>query len=249
MARGASGSYEKTFRMTTDEGLDLAYQFTQFLINAHSKDIIYMDHKPEHVYWDGENIKIIDLNVSKQLSDSLDAETKKFEKTKDMQNFMMGVLYTVFTGYDFRYNVNALNKRPFADPSHPNAVKKRYENVRSQGILDFAMEETLLPELVELINSVMLNEKYISAEKFLLGLKKCASIIGWNKGEEVVSSEAAQARKLRLSGIKSLYEAQERLNDAKKLFLEANKHNPEDDEARRLYLKCCEFFKHRVLPK
>src|SRR5690606_6446294 len=52
-------------RLPTEEGIDLAMQFGEFLQAAHDQSIVYLDHKLEHVYWDGTRLRVIDLNSSR----------------------------------------------------------------------------------------------------------------------------------------------------------------------------------------
>ena len=43
----------------------LALQFSELLVLAHANKIVYLDHKLEHVYWDGVHLKVIDFNSSR----------------------------------------------------------------------------------------------------------------------------------------------------------------------------------------
>ena len=49
-------------RLPTEEGLALAVQFTETLKLAHENRIAYLDHKLEHLYWDGIHLHLIDFN-------------------------------------------------------------------------------------------------------------------------------------------------------------------------------------------
>ena len=57
------------WRLPSEEGLALALQFSSLLSLAHSRQIVYLDHKLEHVYWDGAHLKVIDFNSSRRLED------------------------------------------------------------------------------------------------------------------------------------------------------------------------------------
>jgi serine/threonine protein kinase len=46
------------WRLPSEEGLALALQFAEILRAAHNKHIVYLDHKLEHVYWDGTQLRI-----------------------------------------------------------------------------------------------------------------------------------------------------------------------------------------------
>ena len=56
------------WRLPTEEGIALAMQFAQFLQIAHQNRVVYLDHKLEHVYWDGARLHVIDLNSSRTLN-------------------------------------------------------------------------------------------------------------------------------------------------------------------------------------
>ena len=83
-------------RLPTEEGIDLAMQFGQFLKVAHGQRIVYLDHKLEHVYWDGQTLRIIDFNSSKLLETGTHTVDQFF--VQDVHNLCVGVLYPVFTG-------------------------------------------------------------------------------------------------------------------------------------------------------
>ena len=56
---------DSRWRLPSEEGLALALQFSALLSLAHSMQIVYLDHKLEHVYWDGAHLKVIDFNSSR----------------------------------------------------------------------------------------------------------------------------------------------------------------------------------------
>ena len=55
------------WRLPSEEGLALALQFGELLKMSHQKGIVYLDHKLEHVYWDGVQLRIIDMNSSQKM--------------------------------------------------------------------------------------------------------------------------------------------------------------------------------------
>ena len=83
------------WRLPSEEGLALAIQFANLMRLAHAEGIVYLDHKLEHVYWDGINLRVIDFNSSTQLTENAHREQ---EFVKDVHNLCVGVLYPIFTG-------------------------------------------------------------------------------------------------------------------------------------------------------
>ena len=86
----------KRWRLPSEEGLALALQFSALLKLAHANQIVYLDHKLEHVYWDGTHLKVIDFNSSRLLEN--DRADSPQQYIKDVHNLCVGVLYPIFTG-------------------------------------------------------------------------------------------------------------------------------------------------------
>jgi serine/threonine protein kinase len=240
LARGADGDGRRPLRLPTEEGLALAMQFCEFLLAAHAQDVVYWDHKPEHVYWDGSCLRLIDLNVSRFLTPDLGERVKAAEKIKDLRYMLMGALYTAFTGSDFRFQ----NQPPQPTPSSPHTVEHRFNGLSH---LDFSLYESLLPELGELINETLKQNSGITVEKFLDHLRQLAATLGWEVGYPV-TEEARAARREIQQGLSALRQAQENLDKARQHFLSARALNPADPESERLYRDASEFYQRRVLP-
>jgi len=128
------------WRLPTEEGIDLALQFAEFLHTAHEQHIVYLDHKLEHVYWDGTTLRVIDLNSS-QLIETGTHTLSQF-LAQDVHNLCVGILYPVFTGLSPQKG--ALKPQPASQ----DEVQQRYADVDH---LDFAVEPTLSPSLQELL--------------------------------------------------------------------------------------------------
>jgi hypothetical protein len=243
---GTDGAGARPLRLPTEEGLALALQFADFLREAHAREVVYWDHKPEHMYWDGQRLRIIDLNVSRFLGPSLGAEARAAEKRKDLQHLVAGALYTVFTGRDFRYQ----DRLPHAVPSSPQAVAERFRAIKR---LDFGMDDTLLPELCELLNQFAVGAPpsaagQHTAEALLEGLRRLAAGLGWEEMGYPVSEEARAARQEIQQGLAELHQAQAIIDRARQRFLKAHTLNPLERDSERLYQDAGEFYQHRVLP-
>jgi len=119
------------WRLPSEEGLALALQFGELLKTAHSKGIVYMDHKLEHVYWDGTTLRIIDLNSSRQLEGQTGDEQYY---RMDIHNLCVGILYPLFTGL----SPQKAALRPQPGPIHE--AEGRYQDILE---LDFGVEPSL----------------------------------------------------------------------------------------------------------
>src|SRR5690606_13854228 len=101
--------------------------------------IVYLDHKLEHVYWDGKLLRVIDLNSSRQLEG---AATDAQQYRMDIHNLCVGILYPIFTGMSPQKTA----LRP--QPGSQQEVEDRYRDVTD---LDFGMEPTLSTALQTLL--------------------------------------------------------------------------------------------------
>lgn len=77
-------------------GLEIARQFVALLHHTHTLSLIYTDLKPEHIFWNGSQIKVIDWNVAKDLS-TAGQETLQEAIAKQLATFGQ-VMYYLFTG-------------------------------------------------------------------------------------------------------------------------------------------------------
>jgi hypothetical protein len=194
-------------------------------------------------------LRIIDFNVCRFLNSGAvikgNTLQHNMQKKEDLHNFVAGILYTVFTGRDFRYMNN--NRPPVARPSDPTAIDGIFKHVTH---LDFGMEETLLPQIPELMNRAADLNSDMTVDKFLDELKECAVILGW----DIVGfpmkplAHARRAREEAIKGLAALSEGQLKVEEARKHFLEAMILNPKDEENKRLYQETSDIYERRVLP-
>ncbi len=78
--------------LSEQTALTICRQFASLLHQIHSQGIIYTDLKPEHIYWDGSQIKVIDWNVVKDLS-TADRDTVHEAVAKELQAFGQAMYY------------------------------------------------------------------------------------------------------------------------------------------------------------
>ena len=228
------------WRLPSDEGLALALQFSQLLALAHSQAIVYLDHKLEHVYWDGAHLKVIDFNSSRRLDDERGNASGQYRK--DVHNMCVGVLYPIFTGM----SPQKTSLRP--QPSSRDAVEARYTDIDS---LDFSMEPSLSDGIADLLQRGAA-EKLETVAEFVNGLQRVASQHGWLFSDYYTSPASSEARGQMRAGLEKLREGHEELRDARDLFREAliqDGISPDlEAELRRLVVLVNEMLNQRVVP-
>ena len=228
------------WRLPSEEGLSLAIQFSNLLSLAHAEQIVYLDHKLEHVYWDGTQLKVIDFNSSRQLETN-DGEALQ-QYAKDVHNMCVGVLYTIFTGMSSQH----ASLRP--QPSSLEEVEARYTDVKE---LDFSMEPTLSESLCELLQRSA-SMQIATSQEFLNGLQRVAANHGWDFPNYYTSPVSRDARDQMRAGLRRMREGQENIRVARDLFREAVIQDgiSEDleDELRRLVVSINAMLAHRVVP-
>jgi len=199
-----------------------------------------MDHKLEHVYWDGTQLQIIDLNSSRQLEGDLSQHSQQFRM--DIHNLCVGVLYPLFTGM----SPYKMNLRPM--PGTREEAESRYQEVTE---LDFGVEPTLSAGIKELLQAGAA-QQIDSADDFVIGLHRVAAKHGWDFSDYTSSPANREARARLRAGLSRLRQGHVQLREARDLFREAviEEGITEDleDELRRLVKLVNEMLSHRVIP-
>lgn len=229
------------WRLPSEEGLALALQFGQLLKLAHSQRIVYLDHKLEHVYWDGAKLRVIDLNSSRLLNGTVGDE-QQFRM--DIHNLCVGILYPLFTGLSPQKTA----LRP--QPSGMAEVEGRYRDVTT---LDFGIEPSLSVALQELLQAGAAIE-IETADDFLSGLQEVAALHGWDfpNAPESPSPVSRMARDNMRQGLRKIRQGQDAIREARDLFREAAIQDgitPDlEDELRRLVKAANDMLNNRVIP-
>jgi serine/threonine protein kinase len=238
LMRPAQGSTRR--RLPSEEGLTLALQFTNLLRLAHSQKIVYLDHKLEHIYWDGSTLRVIDFNSSQQITGS--AATLAQEFAKDVHNMCVGVLYPIFTGMSPR------KTSLIPQPGNLEAMESRYQDIRD---LDFMMEPSLSPALQDLLQRAAAMQ-ILTLDEFSEGLQQVAARHGRDFPAHNANPANRAARDKLRSGLKLLREGEARLRQSRDLFRDAavteGVGEDMEDELRRLVKAINELLNHRVLP-
>ncbi|MBE0688540.1 MAG: hypothetical protein IH587_00280 [Anaerolineae bacterium] len=200
---------EMRMRLPTEEGLALALQFGETLRLAHRQDIVYLDHKLEHVYWDGIHLRIIDLNSSRQLDASERQNHRYFQM--DIHNLCVGILYSIFTGL----SPQKMTLRP--QPGTAADVELRYQDVTS---LDFGVEPTLSPALCSLLQRGAAMQ-FDNIEEFIQQLQEVATLQGWDFPGRYTSPVSRDVRAQLRAGLSRLRQGEDDIREARDLLREA----------------------------
>ncbi len=226
-------------RLPSEEGIALALQFASMLRLAHQQDVVYLDHKLEHVYWDGTRLQVIDFNSSRQLESMVDAN-QQFRT--DIHNLCVGILYPVFTGLSPRQG----SLRP--QPGTLNDVEGRYSDIRE---LDFGVEPTLSPGIRSLLQRGAAHE-LATVDDFLEAVQEAGAALGRDFPAAYASVASRDARDRLCQGLNELRGGQEQLRAAREHFREAaileGISEDMELELRRLVKSVTDMLNRRVIP-
>lgn len=224
------------WRLPTEEGLDLAYQFAEVLEMAHRQKIVYLDHKLEHVYWDGKKLRIIDWNSSRHIENS--PVVLQQQVSADVHNLCVGILYPIFTG------LSPQKGSLMPQPADQAGVESRYNDINQ---LDFGVEPTLSHETQNWLQAGA-RRQYATARDFRDALDKAASVFGWdyqNAGLRHIRDDVRKGLERLRQGVDSIRESRDLLREAA-----INEEiNPDlEAEIRRLLGKINDMLNYRVIP-
>lgn len=228
-------------RLPTEEALNLAMQFGKLLFEAHELNIFYMDHKLEHVYWDGQKLRIIDWNSSKWV-DPNGVQVLEQTRRKDLHNLCVGILYPIFTGRSPQRG----DLRP--QPAGQQDVDARYADINH---LDFSGEPTLSSMITDLLE-LGARQDLNNASAFLQQVEKIATHFGWEFRFEHTDPTLLQAREHVQLGLKNLRDSTELARQAREALLEAATlegiNEDMESEIRRLLKDINDYLNARVIP-
>lgn len=228
------------WRLPTEEALDLALQFAAVLKLAHQQRIVYLDHKLEHVYWDGRRLRVIDWNSSRLVEGASNQTAQMFQT--DVHHLCVGILYSILTGLSPR------SGSLVPQPGSAAGVDERYADIN---FLDFGVEPTLSQSLQELLQRGAASA-YQSVEEFLGELVAVARRLGWDFPHRPSEDPLRQARAQMRAGLSRLRDGQDAIRAARDLLREAaitdGINEDTEQELRRLLAAINEMLAHRVIP-
>jgi serine/threonine protein kinase len=223
------------WRLPTEEAIDLAGQFGDLLVRAHGKQIVYLDHKLEHVYWDGRRLRIIDWNSSRLIESSAQLS---HQIASDIHNLCVGILYPIFTG------LSPQKGSLVPQPAAQSEVEARYSDIAQ---LDFGVEPTLSAGLQALMQDGA-ERKYPSADHFLVKLSRAAAAYGWDESSKTLREGRWRTRE----ALSKLRAGQDSIREARDLIYDAAILDDMDAdfeaELRRLLAKINDMLNGRVIP-
>lgn len=227
-------------RLPTEEGLNLAMQFGTLLYDAHELGIVYMDHKLEHIYWDGKTLRIIDWNSSKLVTS--DGQLLEQSRQKDIHHLCVGVLYPLFTGMSPQRG----GLRP--QPANVSDVEARYSDINH---LDFTAEPSLSPLIIELLERGA-RQEIATATEFLQQVEGISTHFGWEFRYQPTAPVLQLARQHIQRSLENLRTSAELAREARELLMEAaileDITDDVESELRRLMKGINDFLNARVIP-
>jgi serine/threonine protein kinase len=228
------------WRLPTEEGLDLASQFADLLFQAHNQRIIYLDHKLEHVYWNGRTLRVIDWNSSRLLEHGSPMLAQ--EIASDIHNLCVGILYPIFTG------LSPQKSSLVPQPAGQAEVDSRYSDIDR---LDFGVEPTLGAGLQRLLQQGA-RRQITTIDQFASALSTVAAGFGWEAPSVPVDHPRVEARLQVRTALARLREGQDAIRDAREVLRDAAIMDDIgadlEAELRRLLGKINDMLNCRVIP-
>ncbi|HVO44311.1 MAG TPA: hypothetical protein VMT34_16915 [Aggregatilineales bacterium] len=223
------------WRLPTEEAIDLAGQFGDLLVRAHSQHIVYLDHKLEHVYWDGRRLRIIDWNSSRIIENGAQLAQ---QITNDLHNLCVGILYPIFTGFS-----------PQKGTLVPQPASQAEVDARDSDIaqLDFGVEPTLSAGLRALMQDGA-ERRYPTADHFLVKLSRAAAAYGWDDSPNTQQDARGRTRE----ALAKIRAGQDAIREARDLIYDAaildDMNADFEAELRRLLAQINDMLGARVVP-
>ncbi len=228
------------WRLPTEEALDLALQFATMLKLAHQQRIVYLDHKLEHVYWDGQMLRVIDWNSSRLVEQASTQTAQMFQM--DVHHLCVGILYPILTG------LSPQKTSLVPQPASPTTLNQRYADVNH---LDFGVEPTLSEGLQSLLQKGAASA-FQSVEEFFGELAEAARHLGWDFPHRPADDALRLVRSRTRAGLAKLRAGQSAIREARDLLREAaiaeGINKDAEQELHRLLAAINEMLARRVIP-
>lgn len=134
------------------DGVRIAIQVCELLAIAHSKNIVYLDHKILHYYWDGDFISMIDWNVGRRHVEGLSDHDKGF----DLVQFGARMLFFAFTGRQPKGALSLGPTRPEEIQASPHSYVANWE-----------YDDKRLPDVLKQLLQAIMSGEYFDVKKLL----------------------------------------------------------------------------------
>ena len=198
-------------RLPMIEAIDLSLQLTDLIVSIHELDIIYWDAKPAHAYWDGQELILIDWNLSFPLT----AEnirrlrgTKDSLKKKDLVILGRQFIYPAFTGLDFQGGQSSS-----AGTLSEQTVAEKFGYDYQGDVPLYGCEHFDAP-IREFLARVVQSDQYESAVQLREDLERCAVQLGWSFKDKTTDPRATTSLEYKRTALKHLREAHRAITKA-----------------------------------
>lgn len=233
-------------RLPMIEAIDLTLQLTELLIKIHAHDIVYWDAKPAHAFWNGEQLTLIDWNVSYPLTETYMNQlggTKEELKQQDLLILGRQFIYPAFIGLDFQTGLQP----PSAGTTSPKVVKETQSYYYRGEVPLYGHERYLDPPIQEFLTRVVQSDEFTTATDLREDLENYAVQLGWSFKGKYPDGKAAESLAHKRNALKQLRIAHEAINHA--IDEIDNAHNAfAGDDTQHLVEQTEAMFKRSVMP-
>ena len=198
-------------RLPMIEAIDLSLQLTDLIVQIHNLDIIYWDAKPAHAYWDGQDLIVIDWNLSFPLTEENVRRlrgTKDSLKKKDLVILGRQFIYPAFTGLDFQGGQSSS-----AGTLSEQTVAEKFGYDYQGEVALYGCEHFDAP-IRDFLARVVQSDQYESAVQLREDLERCAVRLGWSFEGKRADPRAASSLAYKRAALKHLREAHQAISKA-----------------------------------
>lgn len=220
------------FRLPTGEVIFMAIQLLDTMKYLHEKHgQIYLDWKPEHIFWNGINrkVRLIDWNVTASLKDD---PGEKQNIRDDLRLFCVAVLYIPLAFVDPDDPTKPIGPRPTKNITAAiPEIRQRYLTENP----DFYQRDTMLDSKIKQIIKMGLDPKegYNSIEELVTILRDYAvQELGLHENDFMLSPDTSSPY---LKAIIEMRSAQKQLLQAQQHLIDAVKTSGKKVEFTRLF--------------
>jgi serine/threonine protein kinase len=176
-------------RLPLIEAIEYSLQLVDLLVKLHNMNIIYWDAKPAHAYWDGQQLTLIDWNVSYPLTpeNMVRAGGGSATSLKELDLLIIGrkFIYPAFIGREFLGN--ALTSIGTPDGSK---VKEMHAFFYQGEVSLQGYESKLDAPVRQFLTQVVQSNQFKTVDQLYETLQDCAMQLGWKFEGKLQFNEA-----------------------------------------------------------